>query len=98
MTEEELIKDVINYIEDDVNAYNYMIYEDKQEWEDYLKRVFREVKKPLEKKNEELREIINKAIEFLKENADYTGIDFVSDLKYDECLELFKILKRGEQK
>lgn len=64
MTEEELIKDVINYIEDDVNAYDHMIYEDKQEWEDYLKRVFREVRKPLEKKNEELREKINNLEKF----------------------------------
>lgn len=39
---------------------------------------------------------IDKAIDFIKENADYSGISFCSDLRYDECLELLKILK-GEE-
>lgn len=46
-----------------------------------------------EKENRKVVEAREKeAIEFLKENADYTGKDFVSDLRYDECLKLLKIL------
>ena len=41
---------------------------------------------------------IDKAIEFIKENADYCDSGtFCSDLRYDECLELLSIL-RGEDK
>lgn len=63
--------------------------------------------KELEKENKHLKEIyddsyksfqklfkrVNKAIGFIKENANYSGISFCSDLRYDECLELLKILK-----
>lgn len=48
------------------------------------------------RERDELKQRIDKAIEYLKENADYDGDEFCGDLRYDYCEELLDILKGSD--
>ena len=62
-----------------------------EEGEKYIKRLQKEI--------ERLNNIINKAIDFLKENAciDEDVEYFCDDLRYDDCKKLLDILKGGSK-
>ena len=62
-----------------------------------LERKIEQLEKYIEVKEQECNELqdkIDRAIEYLKDNACYTdNNDFVDDLRYDCCKDLLNILK-----
>lgn len=54
--------------------------------------------KMLEEENKRLNNIIDKAIEYLKDNACYNDMgNFNDDLDYDKCGDLLDILKGSDK-
>lgn len=101
MNKEQLIKDFINYLNDDIQSKDFLTYREQDEWKDYLKRIIDSQAKEKDKEIERLNNIIKPK----EVNYNYLKLLFEKKDKEEviksyvyKCEQLEKLYKSYEEK
>ena len=70
MNKEEIIKDFINYLNQDIQHKDFLTYQEQDEWKDYINRIIDNQVKEKDKEIKKLNNIINELEKDMQQEVD----------------------------